>query len=273
MQLEPMRRADEAEQRPCAKDLAASLIDLERQLQERTAALAKANVLLEQSKLELQQFAYVVSHDLQAPLRGIVGFAQFLQSDYRGQLDETADEYIGHILAGTQQMQRLICDLLAYSRVESQARVFTATDLGAVFDDAVSLHRPAIEGVGGIVTRGDLPTIAGDPAQLSQLFNHLIDNALKFHSRKPPHVDVTSERRNGEYIIAVRDNGIGIAPKNHERIFEIFRRLHTQEQYPGTGIGLAICRRIVLRHGGRIWVESAAGKGSTFFFTVPERVS
>lgn len=245
--------------------------ELECRVRERTAALAQANEALELSNVELKQFAYVASHDLQAPLRGIAGFAQFLQMDYQGKLDGTADEYIGQIVDGAQRMQRLISDLLAYSRVESRARAFTPTDLAAVFDDAVSLLRAEIEEIGGEVTRGDLPIVVGDAAQLSQLFQNLIGNAIKYHSGDQPRVHVTSRRTCGEHTIAVQDNGIGIDSKHHERIFEIFRRLHTQEQYPGTGIGLAVCRRIVLRHGGRIWVESNTMNGSTFYFTVPER--
>ncbi len=251
-------------------DLRRANDELEMRVLERTRELAASNAALEQSNFELQQFAYIVSHDLQAPLRGIAGFAQFLQQDYRGKLDQSADEYIAQIVECAGRMQRLISDLLAYSRLESQARSFAPTDLAKVFDDMVSLLRAEIDDVGGEVVRGDLPTVQGDPAQLSQLFQHLIGNAIKYHSDDLPRIRVTSERNGGEFMIAVQDNGISIDAKHHERIFEIFRRLHTHEQYPGTGIGLAICRRIVLRHGGRIWVESTVGNGSTFFVTFPE---
>ena len=247
--------------------------ELELRVQKRTSELAAANQALEQSNIELQQFAYIASHDLQAPLRGIAGFAQFLQQDYQGKLDGFADEYIGQIVEGAQRMQRLISDLLAYSRVESRARAFTPTDLATVFDDAVTLLRAEIEYDGGEVTRDELPTVVGDPAQLSQLLQNLLGNAVKYHGIGSPRVHVSAARNGSAWTIAVRDNGIGMEAKHFERIFEIFRRLHTQEQYPGTGIGLAVCRRIVLRHGGRIWVESQVGKGSTFFFTVPDRAT
>lgn len=242
--------------------------ELELRVEERTSELAAANQALAKSNLELQQFAYIASHDLQAPLRGIAGFAQFLQQDYLGRLDETADEYIGQIVDGAQRMQRLINDLLAYSRVESRARVLAPTDLAAVFDDAISLLSADIEQAGGQVTRGELPTVMGDSSQLSQLLQNLIGNALKYRSTDPPRVHLSATPNGREWTIAVHDNGIGIDAKHHERIFEIFRRLHTEDQIPGTGIGLAVCRRIVSRHGGRIWVESEVGKGSTFFFTV-----
>ncbi len=228
---------------------------------------------LEQSNIELQQFAYIASHDLRAPLRGISGFAQFLQQEYQGKLDSTADEYLDQIVSGAQRMQQLITDLLAYSRVESRSRPFAPVDLAEVFDDAVDLLRAETEDARGAVTRGELPTVLGDPAQLSQLLQNLISNGLKYHDDAPPLVHVTAERSDSGWTIAVRDNGIGIDAKHHERIFEIFLRLHTNEKYPGTGIGLAVCRRIVLRHGGRLWVESQVGHGSTFYFTLPDRSS
>ncbi len=226
---------------------------------------------LEQSNIELQQFAYIASHDLQAPLRGIASFAQFLQQEYQGQLDATADDYIGEIVSGAQRMQQLIKDLLAYSRVESRSRPFESVPLAAVFDDAVLLLRAEIEDARAEVTRGELPIVAGDAAQMSQLLQNLISNGLKYHGDAPPHVHVSAERNDSGWTISVCDNGIGIDAKHHEKIFEIFIRLHTQEKYPGTGIGLAVCRRIVLRHGGRIWVESEVGCGSTFSFTLPDR--
>ncbi len=274
LQAERNRLAEEIEQcRQAQVALRTLNEELQRQVEDRTIAFAQANAALERSHLELQQFAYTASHDLQAPLRGIAGFAQFLQQDYQGRLDETADEYIGHIVDGAQRMQRLINDLLDYSRVESRARVFAPTNLAAVFDDAMSLLGADIEGAGGQVTRGELPTVIGDSAQLSQLLQNLIGNALKYHAADPPRVHLSANQNGREWIIAVRDNGIGIDAKYYERIFEIFRRLHTHDQFPGTGIGLALCRRIVSRHGGRIWVESEVGKGSTFHFTVPERVT
>jgi PAS domain S-box-containing protein len=234
-------------------------------------ALRRTAAELEQSNIELQQFAYIASHDLRAPLRGISGFAHFLQQDYQGKIDATADEYLDQIVTGAQRMQQLINDLLAYSRVESRSRPFVPVNLAEMFDDAVDLLRAEIEDAGGQVTRGELPTVLGDRAQLSQLLQNLIGNGLKYHDDAPPLVQVTAERNESGWKLAVRDNGIGIEAKHHERIFEIFLRLHTNDKYPGTGIGLAVCRRIVLRHGGRLWVESQIGHGSTFYFTLPDR--
>jgi PAS domain S-box-containing protein len=242
--------------------------ELEQRVEERTAELARSNEALEQSNVELQQFAYVASHDLQSPLRGIAGFAQCLQSEYRGQLDDEADGYIQRIVDGSKRMQLLISDLLAYSRVESRAARFQPTSLNDVFDSALALLHASIEDAAGEVTRDELPTVPGDPSQLSQLLQNLIGNGIKYYGDQPPRLHVSAEQNGNVWTIAVRDNGIGIATEHQERIFEIFRRLHTQQAYPGTGIGLAVCRRIVSRHGGRIWLESEEGKGSTFYFTI-----
>lgn len=242
-------------------------------LQMRNEELTEAKEALEQSNVELQHFAYVASHDLQTPLRGIAGFAQFLQKDYQGRFDERADEYLTRIVDGAKRMQTLINDLLAYSRVESRSRPFEQVDLNETFEDAVGLLRSSIEDTHGEVTRGELPTVVGDRSQISQLLQNLIGNAIKYHGEQPPQVRVSAEDTGGQWTIAVRDNGIGIAAKHREQIFEIFRRLHTADKYPGTGIGLAVCRRIVQRHGGEIWLESSPGQGSTFFFTIPERVT
>ena len=242
--------------------------ELEQRVAERTSELARANEALERSNMELKQFAYIASHDLQTPLRGISGFAQLLQEDYHGRLDEQADTYIERIVVEVNRLKTLISDLLTYSRVESRARPFELIDLGRVFDDVVTMLEPSIADARGEVTCGALPTVAGDASQLAHLLQNLIENSLKYHGHEPPRVHVSAESDGDAWIIAVRDNGIGIDGKHHERVFEIFRRLHTQEQYPGTGIGLAVCRRIVTRHGGRIWIESVAGRGSRFFFTL-----
>ena len=244
--------------------------ELERLVEERTRDLARANDALTQSNVELQQFAYIASHDLQTPLRGISGLAQLLHAECHGRLDETADEYIERIVTETKRMKALIDDLLTYSRVESRARPFQPTDLGHVVDEVVALLEKSIEESRGEVTHGDLPTVAGDASQLLHLLQNLIENALKYHGDRPPRVHIWSERTGKDWTIGVRDNGIGIDPQHHERIFDVFRRLHTQEQYPGTGIGLAVCRRIVIRHGGRIWLKSAVGQGSEFFFTLSD---
>ncbi len=240
-------------------------------LHRRNEELTEAKEALEQSNVELQHFAYVASHDLQTPLRGIAGFAQFLQKDYQGRFDERADDFLVRIVDGAKRMQTLINDLLDYSRVESRSRPFEPVDLNETFEDAVALLRSSIEDTHGEVTRGELPTVVGDRSQISQLLQNLIGNAIKYHGDKPPQVRVSAENKGGRWTIAVRDNGIGIAAKHRESIFEIFRRLHSADKYPGTGIGLAVCRRIVQRHGGNIWFESEPGQGSTFFFTIASR--
>jgi PAS domain S-box-containing protein len=229
-----------------------------------------ANEALAESNIELSQFAYIASHDLQAPLRGVSSFARFLQQDYKGKLDQKADEYIDRIVNGCNRMQTMIRDLLEYSRIESRSRPFEETDLGEVFDDAVTILQADIQESGGRVTRGELPTVTADRSQLVQLFQNLISNGLKYHGDDPPLVQVTAEQRGTDWTVIVRDNGIGIKSDFREQVFDIFRRLHAEGMYPGTGIGLAICRRIVQRFGGRIWLESEEGKGTTFYFTLNE---
>jgi PAS domain S-box-containing protein len=243
---------------------------LEVRVQERTEQLANANQVLEQSNIELQQFAYIASHDLQSPLRSISGFVHLLKSEYDGKLDEQADDWIRRTVTAIQQMQTLIRDLLSYSRVDSRSRPFVLTPLSSIFNEAVVLLESSIQDSRGQVTHGELPTVMGDRSQLLQLMQNLIGNALKYHGEKPPHVHVSGERNGEEWTCTVQDNGIGIEPRYYERIFEIFKRLHDQKEYPGTGIGLAVCRRVVSRHGGRIWVESEPGQGSAFHFTIPE---
>lgn len=234
-----------------------------------TSDLQKSNQLLSESNLELQQFAYVASHDLQTPLRGIAGFSEFLRDEYEGKLDETADDYIGRIVGGCQRMQQLINDLLSFSRVESKATEFTTIDLGDVFADAKALSQAEIEANDAEITAGKLPEVKGDSAQLSQLFQNLIGNAIKYRTDQNPVVKISAVTDEQWVTIQIEDNGIGIEPLHHDRIFQIFKRLHSQQEYPGTGIGLAVCRRIVTRHGGKIWVESNGDKGSVFKFTLP----
>jgi signal transduction histidine kinase len=240
-------------------------------LEEKNAELAQANQALKQSNEELQQFAYIASHDLQTPLRNISGFVQLLQSNYAEALDEQANDWIRRTVRSAQQMHTLIRDLLSYSRVDSQTQPFRSTSFREVFNDAVAQLETSIRDAGGQITCDELPTVIGDHLQLVQLLQNLIGNGLKYHGQEPLHIHVSAKRGGNEWAFSVQDNGIGIAPKHHERIFEIFRRLHNQQEYPGTGIGLAICRRVVHRHGGRIWVESEAGQGSVFRFTIPER--
>jgi light-regulated signal transduction histidine kinase (bacteriophytochrome) len=237
----------------------------------RTADLAKADETLERSNIELQQFAYFASHDLQSPLRSIGGFVQLLQMEYQEKLDDQGRDYIRRTVQSIAQMQALIRDLLAYSRVESRSRPFVPVRLGDVFHDSSTLLEASIRDSGGQVTCGELPAVLGDRSQLAQLMLNLIGNGLKYHGAEPPHVHVSAELgpKENEWIISVRDNGIGIEPKYFERVFEIFKRLHDQREYPGTGIGLAVCRRVVERHGGAIWVESEPGRGSNFRFSIP----
>jgi signal transduction histidine kinase len=243
----------------------------ERQLEQTAAALKLAVAELQRSNAELEQFAYVASHDLQEPLRMVASFTQLLQLRYRDRLDAQADEYIRFAVDGATRMQQLIKDLLAYSRVGSKGLEPRETSAEEAFDRAVQNLHEAIRECDALVTRRRLPWVKADPTQLAQLLQNLIGNALKFRRGPRPAVHVRARRSpdRTEWVFSVRDNGIGIAPQHRERIFVIFQRLHTREEYPGSGIGLAVCRKIVERHGGRIWVESAPGEGSTFYFTLP----
>ncbi|HJW25097.1 MAG TPA: PAS domain S-box protein [Rhodocyclaceae bacterium] len=244
---------------------------LEGCVRERTDQLLQANEALERSNMELRQFAFIAAHDLQTPLRSINGFAQLLQREYRGRLDGQADAWLDQVVRSAQRMHELIRDVLTYSRLESGGRVFEAVEFNQVFADVVQSLDAAIREAGGTVTRDELPAVLGDRTQLGQVLQNLVDNGLKYRGDEPPRVHVSAARSGEEWVFSVRDNGIGIAEKHQERIFEIFRRLHTQQEYSGTGIGLAICRRIVQRHGGRIWVESRPGQGSAFHFSLPVR--
>jgi PAS domain S-box-containing protein len=243
---------------------------LERNVIERTEQLAEANRVLERSNTELKQFAYIASHDLQSPLRSIGGFVQLLQMEYEEKLGEQARDWIRRTVKSIAQMQTLIQDLLSFSRVESRSRPSEVVALRDVFQDVMALLESSIRDTGGQVTCDELPTVLGDRSQLVQLMQNLIGNGLKYHGAEAPHVHVSAApgAKDNEWIVSVRDNGIGIDPKYFERIFEIFKRLHDQKEYPGTGIGLAVCRRVVERHGGAIWVESEPGQGSVFRFSI-----
>ena len=224
---------------------------------------------LGRSNNDLEQFAYVASHDLQEPLRMVTGFVQLLQRQYGGRLDAEADKFIQYAVDGAKRMQVLIEDLLAYSRGGARGRELIATDAGALLRRALGNLAATIDETAAEITHGELPAVRADGTQLAQLFQNLIGNALKFRGAEPPRIHVEACRRGDDWLFSVRDNGIGIDPEFRERIFLIFQRLHTRQQYPGTGIGLAICKKIVERHGGQIWVESKPGQGAAFHFTIP----
>jgi PAS domain S-box-containing protein len=233
------------------------------------AALHAAHEELKRSNSELAQFAYVASHDLQEPLRMVSSYTQLLARRYGDRFDADAQEFMGYVVDGAARMKQLIEDLLAYSRVGTRAREMQPVALEAPLRRAIGNLRAAIQEAGASVTFDALPTVRGDEMQLAQLFQNLIGNALKFRSASVPRIHVSSLERENEWVVAVTDNGIGIEPAYFERIFMVFQRLHNKGEYPGTGIGLAICKKVVERHGGRIWVESRPGEGSAFHFALP----
>jgi PAS domain S-box-containing protein len=235
---------------------------LEVRVQERTSELRRSNE-------ELEQFAYVASHDLREPLRVIANFSELLARRHHGRLEPEAEEFMHFILDGVARMQALINDLLAYSRVGTRGCGFETAELGEICDQAIANLEPAIRESGARVTHDPLPTVQADRIQVLQLLQNLLSNALKFHGPAPPEIHVGAERQGAQWHLGVRDNGIGIERHHAERIFTIFQRLHGRDEYPGTGIGLSICKKIVERHGGRIWVDSRPGRGSTFVFTLP----
>lgn len=225
---------------------------------------------LARSNADLEQFAYVASHDLQEPLRIVASFAQLLSRRYKGRLDAEADEFIEFIVDGATRMQALINDLLLYSRVSSRGRSPVATDAEAVVRQVLKNLQVAIAESRAEINVGSMPAVLVDPSQLAQLFQNLIANAIKFRGTAAPCIKMTAYDHGQTVEFAVHDNGIGIDPQYSERIFALFQRLHGKGDYPGTGIGLAICKKIVERHGGRIWLESQAGAGATFRFTLPK---
>jgi signal transduction histidine kinase len=228
---------------------------------------------LARSNRDLEQFAYVSSHDLQEPLRMVAAYTQLLADRYRGKLDENADKYIGYAVEGALRMQALIEDLLAFSRVGRNGQEHKETDCNAAIDEALRNLAAAVRESGVIVTRGPLPPLLADHFQLVQLFQNLIGNAIKFRKNRPPMIKISAQRIGDKWQLSIEDNGIGIARDHKEQIFVIFQRLHTRDEYSGNGVGLAICKKIVEQHGGRIWVESEPGRGATFQFTLPATVA
>ncbi|MFQ5828605.1 MAG: ATP-binding protein [Candidatus Methylomirabilia bacterium] len=245
---------------------------LEREIIERMRvddALAEQATELARSNAELEQFAYVASHDLQEPLRMVASYTQLLARRYRGKLDADADEFIGYAVDGATRMRRLVHDLLAYSRVGRHGQAMAPTDCDAVFAAARTNLRAAIEESGAVVTADSLPKVLANETQLVQVFQNLIGNAIKFRAGRPLGVHIGATRQGSHWLFSVRDDGSGIDPEFAPRVFMIFQRLHARTDCPGTGIGLAVCKKVVESHGGRIWVESEPNKGSTFYFTLP----
>jgi light-regulated signal transduction histidine kinase (bacteriophytochrome) len=232
-------------------------------------ALERQRAELTRSNAELAQFAFVTSHDLQEPLRMITSYVQLLARRYKGQLDENADDFINFAVEGTTRMQRLINDLLEYSRVGTRGSVFTPTACENILKQVMANLQLLIQENNAVISHDPLPILNVDELQVGQLFQNLIANALKFHSAEPTRIHISAKPRPGEWVFSIQDNGIGIDPQYFDQIFVIFQRLHTSAEYSGTGIGLAICKKIVERHGGKIWVQSESLKGSTFYFTLP----
>ena len=224
---------------------------------------------LERSNADLQQFAYAASHDLSEPLRMVSSYVQLLAKRYKDKLDSDADEFIDFAIDGTARMQALIDGLLIYSRAGTADYSHEPVDCSKVLHDTLMTLHASLRETGASVNAGPLPTVQGDPTQFFQLFQNLISNAIKFAGDDPPRIEIEATKEDGQWRFRVADNGIGIDPAHAERIFAVFQRLHGRGEYPGSGVGLAICKRIVERHHGRIWVESPPEGGSTFYFTIP----
>jgi light-regulated signal transduction histidine kinase (bacteriophytochrome) len=250
--------------------LAVDSAELYAAVQQQASEAEATLTALKQSNEDLQQFAYVASHDLQEPLRTIASYTQLLARRYHSKLDEQADEFIGFIVDAARRMSELIQDLLAYSRAANapEQPPHQIVPMGQVFRAVQTNLKASIDDSGATVTAGELPVVKADAAQMVQLLQNLISNGIKYRGEEPPRISVSAERADDDWIFSVEDNGIGIDPQYQERIFGIFKRLHGSK-YPGTGVGLAICKRIVERHGGKIWVESSGDHGSTFRFTLP----
>lgn len=249
-------------------EILALSMELEQRVEKRTAALKAKTLELQRSNEDLEQFAYVASHDLQEPLRMVASYTQLLANRYKGKLDEKADKYIEYAVDGAKRMQGLINNLLAFSRVGTRGKPLAPVDSGRVIKNIIkNLETIVTENKVEIIVN-DMPVVLADPVQLGQVFQNLTANAIKFKSKAAPRIEISAKRKNHMYEFCVADNGIGIEPEFHDRIFIIFQRLHERGKYPGNGFGLAIVKKIVERHGGQIHVDSAPGRGSKFYFTI-----
>jgi light-regulated signal transduction histidine kinase (bacteriophytochrome) len=240
-----------------------ALKDLETQLNQRADELGRSNA-------DLQQFAYISSHDLQEPLRMVVGYLTLLRKRYSDQLDPQAQQYINSAIEGGARMRQLIDDLLEYSRLDTKIREFAPVSMNEVMETTIKMLNLPIQENKADIFVGPLPTIIADGSQMMQVMQNLVANAIKFHGHDRPMVHVTATQGARDWTISVKDNGIGLDLEYSDKIFQMFQRLHNREEYPGNGVGLAIAKKIIERHGGRIWVESEEGKGATFLFTIPK---
>ncbi|MBN1428871.1 MAG: substrate-binding domain-containing protein [Anaerolineae bacterium] len=240
-----------------------------KQLEQHTISLTQANTQLAEANIQLEQFADIASHDLQEPLRMVASYLQLLEKRYGDKLDDDAKEFIGYAVEGAVRMKQMINDLLAYSRTTTTSRPLVSTDCEQLLTQALSELKVEIQTHDVLVTHDPLPIVMADSVQLVRVFRKLIDNAIKFCVDRQPRIHISARHQNNEWVFSVKDNGIGFEPEYAERIFVVFRRLHTRVEYPGSGVGLAICKKIIEQHGGRIWVKSRPGEGSTFFFTIP----
>ena len=263
------RHLDISAYSPAPGFLAVSLVDITEKHRARNEELRELNRELERSNRDLEEFAYVASHDLQEPLRTITGFIQLLEQRYADSFDDQGQQYLQLVVDGAAHMNDLIHGLLEYSRVQTHGKPPAVVDCATAVRRAIDVTRASFQESSILVAWDDLPTLLADEIQVVQLFQNLLSNAIRFRSDQPPEVHIGAEREGGFWALSVRDNGIGIEPQYAERIFKIFERLHRRDEVPGTGIGLAICARIVQRHGGEIRVDSSPGEGSTFTFTLP----